>query len=139
MVEATSVNHASSSPWKRRNGNRTLFRDHLGSASTNSGGFCQDPDHPNTFNPDDLETALEGMGDICNTVAVIVNTLVINSTVFHEMTDLQKVAEDIREELTKWAEMLNREGSAEYQRPVFCSGFPGRRPRFEINKSIWLP
>ena len=67
------------------------------------GGFCQDPDHPNTFNPDDLETALEGMGDICNTVAVIVNTLVTNSTVFHEMTDLQKVAEDIREELTKWA------------------------------------
>ena len=31
--------------------------------------------------------------------------------------------------------MLNQEGSAEYQWPVFYSGLPGRRPRFEINKS----
>lgn len=99
------------------------------------GGFCQDPDRQNNVKLDDLENAVERMADICNTVAVIVDSLVIDSTVYCEMTDLQKFLEDIREELTKEIEeMSSCEGSGKYQCPVSYSGERGR-PRFEIDKS----
>ena len=45
------------------------------------GSFCQDADRQNNVKLYDLENAVERMADICNTIAVIVNSLVIDSTV----------------------------------------------------------